>query len=84
MGAVVSDYVVMKEWSVLGEAGLARQGQQFDPGAIGVGVPAKVIGSIHDENKIEVKGELLHFKNKYVEMASRYLKEGAFIKVGDE
>jgi phenylacetic acid degradation protein len=42
MGAVVSDYVQMKEWSILGEAGLARQGQLFKPGEIGVGVPAKI------------------------------------------
>ncbi|MHA1993726.1 MAG: gamma carbonic anhydrase family protein [Candidatus Hodarchaeales archaeon] len=81
MGAVVSDYVVMKEWSVLGEAGLARQRQEFEPGAIGVGVSAKIIGNIHDSSKQAVKEELLRFKKKYVEMASRFLKEGAFIKI---
>ncbi len=81
MGAVVSDYVVMKEWAVLGEAGLARQRQEFEPGAIGVGVSAKIIGNIHDSSKTAVKEELLKFKEKYVEMASRFLKEGAFVKI---
>ncbi len=81
MGAVVSDYVVMKEWAILGEAGLARQRQEFGPGAIGVGVSAKIIGNIHDESKRTVKAELLEFKQKYVEMASRFLKKGAFVKI---
>ncbi|MHA2343628.1 MAG: hypothetical protein ACXADW_17315 [Candidatus Hodarchaeales archaeon] len=81
MGAVVSDYVLMKEWAVLGEAGLARQGQKFEPGEIGVGVPAKIVGNIHDESKSKVKTELFLFKKKYSEMASRYLKKGAFKKV---
>jgi len=81
MGAVVSDYVVMKEWSILGEAGLARQRQEFEPGAIGVGTPSKIIGNIHDSSKKGVKDELLRFKEKYIEMASRFLKEGAFIKI---
>jgi carbonic anhydrase/acetyltransferase-like protein (isoleucine patch superfamily) len=81
MGAVVSDYVLMKEWAVLGEAGLARQGQKFEPGEIGVGVPAKIVGNIHDESKSKVKTELFLFKKKYSEKASRYLKKGAFKKV---
>ncbi|MHA2052536.1 MAG: gamma carbonic anhydrase family protein [Candidatus Hodarchaeales archaeon] len=81
MGAVVSDYVLMKEWSILGEAGLARQGQKFDSGAIGVGVPAKIVGNIHDPSKEKIKAELLKFKLKYVEMASRYLNPGAFLKL---
>jgi phenylacetic acid degradation protein len=81
MGAVVSDYVLMKEWSVLGEAGLAKQGQIFEIGAIGVGVPAKIVGNIYDESKTKAKAELLQFKEKYCEMASRYLQEGAYKKV---
>ena len=81
MGAVVSDYVLMKAWAVLGEAGLSRQGQKFEPGAIGVGVPAKIVGNIHDELKSKIKSELFHFKKKYCEMALRYLEEGAFKKV---
>ena len=81
MGAIVSDYVIMKEWAVLGEAGLARQGQKFESGAIGVGIPAKIVGNIHDESKSKVKTELFQFKKKYCEMASRYLEEGAFKKI---
>ncbi|MHA2215397.1 MAG: gamma carbonic anhydrase family protein [Candidatus Hodarchaeales archaeon] len=78
---VIGDYVLMKEWAVLGEAGLARQGQKFEPGEIGVGVPAKIVGNIHDESKSKVKTELFLFKKKYSEKASRYLKKGAFKKV---
>jgi carbonic anhydrase/acetyltransferase-like protein (isoleucine patch superfamily) len=80
MGAIVSDYAVLEEWAVLGEGGLARQGQKIQTGEIAVGIPAKVIGNIHD--KIKIKEELALFKKKYIEMAARFLKTNTLKKIG--
>ena len=34
---IISDYAVLEEWAVLGESGLARQGQKIQAGEIAVG-----------------------------------------------
>ena len=79
-GATVSDYAVLEEWAVLGEGALARQGQKIQAGEIAIGIPAKVIGNIH--NRMEIKEELTLFKKKYIEMAGRFLKANALKKIG--
>jgi phenylacetic acid degradation protein len=79
MGAVVSDYAHLFEWSVIGENGLVKRGQRLGEGEIAVGSPARVIGNIKDRE--ELKEELMNFKIKYVEMAERHLKYGALEKI---
>jgi carbonic anhydrase/acetyltransferase-like protein (isoleucine patch superfamily) len=75
MGSIVSDFVVMEEWSILGEGALAKKNFKFNKGEIGVGVPCKIIGNILD--KPAAKQELLNYKDKYREMARRHLVPGA-------
>lgn len=81
MGAVISDYVTLEEWAVIGEGALAPRGKHYEKGVIAVGVPAKVIGNINDPKRHEVKEELIRFKHKYMEMAQRFLKPGALKKL---
>ena len=75
MGSIVSDFVVMEEWSVLAEGALAKKNFKFNKGEIGVGVPCKIIGNILD--KPAAKQELLNYKAKYKEMAKRHLAPSA-------
>ncbi len=70
MGSVVSDWAVVGEWSVVGEGGVVKQRQEIPAGQIGVGVPAKIIGSVDEEYK-KVWTE---FKEIYVSLAKRYPK----------
>jgi len=77
MGSIVSDFVVMEEWSLLAEGALAKKKTHLKKGEIAVGTPCKVIGNILDESKSKAKEELVNFKAKYREMASRHLATGA-------
>lgn len=61
MGSVVSDWAVVGEWSVVGEGGVVKQRQEIPAGQIGVGVPAKIIGSVNEE-----------YKETYIDLAKRY------------
>lgn len=82
MGAIVSDYAHLYEWSVLGEGSLAKRGQRIDAGEIAVGSPARVIGRIEDRKKLHE--ELLGFKHKYVEMAARHLVADALERIDQQ
>jgi carbonic anhydrase/acetyltransferase-like protein (isoleucine patch superfamily) len=49
MNATISDYAVVGERSVIGEGCVVRQNQQIPPESIAVGVPAKVVGKLTQE-----------------------------------
>lgn len=68
MGSVVSDWAVVGEWSVVGEGGVVKQRQEIPAGQIGVGVPAKIIGSVNEE----YKRVWTEFKETYIDLAQRY------------
>lgn len=68
MGSVVSDWAVVGEWSAVGEGGVVKQRQEIPAGQIGVGVPAKIIGSINEE----YKRAWTEFKETYIDLAKRY------------
>ena len=77
--AVVSDYAEVGTWGVVGEAGLVRRGQKVSPYAIAVGLPVVEKGSLKERQ--DIKDEYLQFKEKYVEMAHRHLKEGSLRRI---
>ncbi|MHA2091876.1 MAG: gamma carbonic anhydrase family protein [Candidatus Kariarchaeaceae archaeon] len=79
MGAIVSDFAILKDWAVLAEGALAKNGSVLESGQIAIGIPAAVIGSIHDKPK--AKEELERFKLKYQEMARRHLADNAFEEI---
>jgi len=70
MGAVVSDWSVIGKYAAVGEGAVVRNKQQLPDGAIGVGIPCKVIG----ETSAEWRETWLGFKRKYVELANTYPK----------
>lgn len=73
MRAVVSDYAIVGESAVIAEGAVVRQNQEIPKKMVAVGVPAKILGEV----KPETGAELVLFKEKYVEMANRYLQPGA-------
>ncbi len=81
MRAVVTDYCTVKKWAVIGEGAVVPNSKIVEEGDIVVGVPAKPVGNIHDETKKEIKQKLAWYKDKYVEMARRYLADNAFEKI---
>ncbi len=68
MGAIVSDYAVIGRWSVVGEGAVVTARSEVPDGAVAVGIPARVVGALKDENK----HELDEFKHIYRDMARRY------------
>ncbi len=68
MGAVVSDYVLVKEWGVVAEGAVVKNKSVVESNHIFAGVPAKVVGQIGDEYKAIWN----HFKDIYVELARTY------------
>lgn len=70
MGAVVSDFAVVGDWAVVGEGAVVRSKQEVPGGTIAVGVPAKVIGEVTDDYKVQWNG----FKDVYVGLCERYKK----------
>ncbi len=64
VGAIVSDYAVVGDWTIIGEGAVVRG--DIPEGAVAVGVPARVIGKVTDEQK----REWLYYKEKYAELAS--------------
>ena len=67
MNAVVSDWAVVGEHSVVAEGCVVRQHQQIPPMSVAVGVPAKVVGALSEEQVREHAG----YKQLYAELASR-------------
>jgi carbonic anhydrase/acetyltransferase-like protein (isoleucine patch superfamily) len=69
MGAIVSDWSEIGEWGIVAEGAVVRQRQQVPARRIAVGVPAKVLEKIIDE---QYQAEWKHWKEVYVDLARRY------------
>jgi carbonic anhydrase/acetyltransferase-like protein (isoleucine patch superfamily) len=75
VGAIITDYAVVGNWAIIGEGAVVRG--IISDGAVAVGVPAREIGRVTDEQK----REWLYYKDKYAELASkRYPK--SFKRIG--
>jgi len=68
MRAVVSDFAVVGEGALIGEQALVRRGQEVPPGAIAVGIPARVIGEVGPDQA----DMMVWAKEVYVDLARRY------------
>lgn len=75
VGAIITDYAVVGDWAIIGEGAVVRG--NVPDGAIAVGVPAKVIGAVTDEQK----QEWLYYKEKYAELARERYPKG-FRRIG--
>ena len=67
MNAVVSDFAVVGERSVVGEGCVVRQNQQIPPESIAVGVPAKVVARLTQEQMEKYDS----YKTLYANLAGR-------------
>ncbi len=69
VGAIISDYATVGDWAIIGEGAVVRG--EIPDGTVAVGVPAKVVGQVTEEQKKEWR----HYKRLYAELASeRYPK----------
>ncbi len=64
VGAILTDYSVVGNWAIVGEGAVVRGA--VPDGKIAVGVPAKVIGEVTDQQKAEWQ----YYKDKYAELAA--------------
>jgi carbonic anhydrase/acetyltransferase-like protein (isoleucine patch superfamily) len=76
MGAVVSDWARVGKYAAVGEGAVVRNKQVLEDGAIGVGIPCKVIG----QTSPEWRGTWVGFKKRYVEFAHTY--RNRLVKIG--
>jgi phenylacetic acid degradation protein len=70
VGAVVSDYATVGIWSIIGEGAVVASGQLIPDGKVAVGVPAKVIRDVSENDK-KVWSV---YKDAYADLALRYPK----------
>ena len=75
VGAIVSDYAKVGNWAIVGEGAVVRG--EIPDGAVAVGVPAKVVGEVTEEQK----REWLHYKRLYAELAAERYPRG-FKRIG--
>ncbi len=68
MGAIISDYAEVGEWSVIGEGGVVPNNKTIPAGKVAVGVPAKVIADTSEEYKQLWSS----YKDLYADLARRY------------
>ncbi len=68
MRATISDFSVVGAGAIVGEAALVRQRQKIPPRAIAVGVPARVVDEVSDDNA----DMTVWAKELYVDLAHRY------------
>lgn len=69
MGAVVLDGAVIGEQSIVGAKALVTQGTQIPPGSLVLGVPAKVVRVLSEEERARLKG----WAEEYARAAAYYL-----------
>ncbi len=63
IGAILTDFSVVGEWSIIGEGAVVRG--EVPDGMIAVGIPVRVIGQVTEKHKEEWR----YYKDKYVELA---------------
>lgn len=69
MGSITSDFSNVGVWAVVAEGAVVRRRQEVPSQGIAVGTPARVLDKTVDE---AFKSEWRHFKQLYVDLASRY------------
>ena len=75
VGAILTDYAIVGNWAIIGEGAVVRG--EIPDGKIAVGVPAKIIGEVNEEQKVEWQ----YYKDKYAELARERYPKG-FKRVG--
>lgn len=65
MGAIVSDFAEVGEWAAIGEGAVVKNRQEIPPGAIAVGIPAKIVG----ETSADYRAQWTAFKEIYNRLA---------------
>lgn len=70
VGAIVSDYAVVGEWAIVGEGAVVRG--EVPDGTVAVGVPAKVVARVTEEQKKEWQ----YYKEVYADLAVRRYPAG--------
>jgi len=70
VGAIVSDYATIGTWSIIGEGAVVATGQEISDGKVAVGVPAKVIRDVLENDKKLWSA----YKDTYADLALRYPK----------
>ena len=68
MGSIVSDWAIIGRWAVIAEGALVKNRQDIPPGTIAAGVPAKVIGAVSEQYRVD----WTRFKQLYVDLARSY------------
>ncbi len=63
IGAILTDFSVVGEWSIIGEGAVVRG--DVPDGMIAVGIPVRVIGRVTEKHKEEWR----YYKEKYAELA---------------
>ena len=72
MGAIVSIWAEIGEWSIIAEGGVVKMRQIIAAGVVAAGNPVKVVRTITDEHK-----KFWHTaKQRYIDLAKQYLTEG--------
>ncbi|MHA1331890.1 MAG: gamma carbonic anhydrase family protein, partial [Candidatus Hodarchaeales archaeon] len=69
MGAIVGDDAIIEEYCLIAAGALVKEGQVIEPESLAVGIPAKIIRKISDENKMLIE----HSAQIYVNLAKRYI-----------
>lgn len=70
MNAVISDWAIVGEYSVIGEGCVVRHNQEIPPMSIAVGIPAKVVGRLSQDQIEKYEG----YKTLYANLAGRCRK----------
>ncbi len=70
MRATIADWSVVGEGAIIGEAALVKNRQEIPAGKIAVGVPARVVGPVNEEQRaLWIRG-----KDLYIGLCERYKK----------
>lgn len=70
LGARICDYSILGVWAIVGEGAVVPSKMQIPDGKVAVGVPAKVLRDVTDQDKLTWG----YYKQMYAELAGRYKK----------
>jgi phenylacetic acid degradation protein len=68
LGSRICDYAIVGTWAIIGEGSVVSARTEIPDGKVAIGIPAKVVRDVKDEEK-KLWGA---YKQKYVELASKY------------
>ncbi|MHA1975225.1 MAG: gamma carbonic anhydrase family protein [Candidatus Hodarchaeales archaeon] len=69
MGAMIGDDAIIEPYCLIAAGALVKENQVIDSESLAVGIPAKVVRKISDENKMLIE----HSAQIYVDLAKRYV-----------